>query len=147
MRKTAAVWSFAVRPSSWEAAPSYRGYWLCPADCWARLTCLALKPPPCLHLRALFYDPVSSQELTSVLLLPPLPCGPCSTDSSNHLSVLLASPDLLLCPMDHNSPRSYHHGFCSYSRVSGIHLVPTVPSDLLAVWEEMFSFPGKSNLD
>lgn len=59
----------------------------------------------------------------------------------------LASPNLLLCPMDHNSPRSYHHGFCSYSRVSGIHLVPTVPFDLLAVSEGMFSFPGKRNLD
>lgn len=147
MRKTAAVWLFALRLFSWEAASSYPGYWLCPPDCLARLTCLALEPRPCLHLRALFYDPVSSQELTSVLLLPPLPCGPCTTDSSNHLSVLLASPDLLLCPMDHNSPRSYHHGFCSYSRVSGIYLVPTVPSDLLAMWEEMFSFPGKSNLD
>lgn len=46
MRKTAAVWLFAVRPSSWEAASSYPGYWLCPADCWARLTCLAFELLP-----------------------------------------------------------------------------------------------------
>ena len=134
MRKTVVVWLFAVRPSSWEAASSYPGYWPCP-PAWP-LSCSLY-----LHLRALFYDPVSSQELTSVLLLPPLPCGPCTTDSSNPHSVLLSSSNLLLCSMDHSSPRSYHHGFCSYSGVARIHLVPTVPSDLLAMWEETFLLP------
>lgn len=141
MRKTAAFWLFAVRPSSWEAASSYPGYWLCPADCWARLTCLAfeLLPVPASQgfvLRSCLISRTDLSPSTSSLF-----CGPCTTDSSDHHSILLSSSNLLLCPMDHSSPRSYHHGFCSYSGVSEIHLVPTVPSDLLAVWEEMFLLP------
>ena len=97
MRKTAAFWLFAVRPSSWEAASSYPGYWLCPADCWARLTCLAfeLLPVPASQgfvLRSCLISRTDLSPSTSSLF-----CGPCTTDSSDHHSILLSSPKAHTC--------------------------------------------------